>query len=498
MISHKGEFMEFNKMIKSPDLIHKEDFGKDKKAAEEWVTAHRERLERDLTLVQKDAIKELHIPNEVGGINKLLRETGGNLENLPREDLEGNPDLQLIERINHYKDLRENLLETFKHLSTKIPGRMYVYKELSGSDFGYKNQNFLNSNDSSKIDIETASNFERIHIFGLTKEFLPVTAAYSETHENLESRIQLKLELSRGTNILPVGSSDILYLEPGEIEITDMSIIILKNLEYLRINARYVPEEDSDKIDEIADSQLLENIKWNMALNLPDNYKLFEFKLSGLFASGVLENAIKTLDNILKIDNPYFYTFLFNITKYIKEFDGKIILTDQPLGSISQLLYDEPLSENKINHYNRITGVTKLIKRYIGINGYKNRAYFNDEEKIQKTIIYEFSHMQDRRLGQLIYQENDAYFTDFNDKENGFFQNVYQSEIKNLTEPIFNYLHKNEQEYLAEVHAFMYSNQIYRGESEPGLPNITGKTVSEIIRLRAPKTVAWIEEHFYK
>ncbi|KMQ22172.1 hypothetical protein [Bacillus cereus] len=79
-----------------------------------------------------------------------------------------------------------------------------------------------------------------------------------------------------------------------------------------------------------------------------------------------------------------------------------------------------------------------------------------------------------------------------------FFKDVYDRETGNLPEPFFDDLRPNTREYMAGIHALMYSNQIYKGESGIGLQNIAGKKFSDIVQSRVPETVAWIKKYMYR
>ncbi|WP_242272914.1 hypothetical protein [Bacillus cereus group sp. BfR-BA-01538] len=99
--------------IDLPDQLHQSDFGYDKDSAKEWAKSHKERLNNDLTPNEKNAVQILDIPREINGhiydINKVLKDTGGNVSRLPIADEKGEIDETLLDRIDKYRTLDKEL-----------------------------------------------------------------------------------------------------------------------------------------------------------------------------------------------------------------------------------------------------------------------------------------------------------------------------------------------------------------------------------------------------
>jgi hypothetical protein len=66
---------------------------------------------------------------------------------------------------------------------------------------------------------------------------------------------------------------------------------------------------------------------------------------------------------------------------------------------------------------------------------------------------------------------------------------IFNKESEIFPEAFFTYARKNEIEYLAEIHSFMYSERKYPGNEA----ELKGRTLRAIVYERAPLTIKWIE-----
>ncbi|HHQ2899352.1 TPA: hypothetical protein ACSPOR_004565 [Bacillus cereus] len=309
------------------DIIHKEDFKTNEADAKKWTSMHLEEIKKYLKPVETQALEELNTPKEPGGINKLLRETGGDLNRLLTEDDAGGEDPTLVERKLKFEDQQQHLRNALRYNSTKTSNRMFVYMPADVSTISKKLDDVVDNKNPSIINDVALSNLR--YDYGVTAEFLAVAASYKETYTDPNIRMIYRIELPRMTNGLPAGDSDILYLKPGELAIEDMVIITLKGKEYLKINAKYVPQEDSARQEGIADFQKKANEGWYETLGIPSEYELFKFDFSGLFAGAEVDFIAVAFDNLVGLNEKFTFTFLSNVTKYMIDDMGKVIITDR-------------------------------------------------------------------------------------------------------------------------------------------------------------------------
>lgn len=491
----------YEKITKSPDLIHQEDFKRNEEAAKEWAKSHRERLEKDLTRLQKSAIEEMHNPTESNNLNMAIKDTGNNLDALPTQDNAGNPDDELINRQEVYKFNRDQINDAFKHLSGKIPNKMFVYKELNPLQFGFTAAEFT-ANDS--INIDAALFIEEKFKYGFVHEFSSVTASEKLQPLQEENRIQLKIELPKGTNIIPIGDSDELYIPPHTLTVTkEMSLIVKNGVTYLQIDAKYDPiESATNEIIPIIDSiQKAYNSLWNTELGfLPEEQNIFEFRINDIFASASASIYSKAIQDTILNEQSFLNVnraFLFNVTKFVGQANGKVIFTDILAGYIKELLDKNIPSLENIEYLNDSQGITNEDARVSVINGFIDKSAPRNFADLKDTFIHELTHLQDRRLGIILYGKETNYSNN-NDLINGHFLDIFKREKNNIPEPFFEYARSEPGEYLAEIHSFMYSNRTFNKESSPGLPDIKNKKLYDIVSLRVPDTVKWIKQYLYQ
>lgn len=137
---------------------------------------------------------------------------------------------------------------------------------------------------------------------------------------------------------------------------------------------------------------------------------------------------------------------------------GKVIITNRLLGYVPEMVLGY-VNEKNVEAANKLNGKTIEATGNIGINVHNIEEGFEGEDKIQYILIRELSHIKDRRLGVAEYMGT-TNLTSHNDANNGFFKDVYDREARNLPEPFFDDLRPSTREYMAGIHALMYSNQI--------------------------------------
>ncbi|OPA21270.1 hypothetical protein BHL53_27020 [Bacillus cereus] len=486
--------------IDLPDQLHQSDFGYDKDSAKEWAKSHKERLNNDLTPNEKNAVQILDIPREINGhiydINKVLKDTGGNVSRLPIADEKGEIDETLLDRIDKYRTLDKELGNAFKKTSTKIPNRMTVYNHIDPEDLGISYKEVWDGNyniNSSKAE----ELIENIYEYGLDSSYMSVSASYNRNTENL---ILLKLDLPKGTSVIPVGdgNSDTLHLSKdlGFMITKEMSVIVLNGRDILSIDATYISKEEiENEVSPIMKSmENTVNNLWNATLDIPANTNIFEFRFAGTFTSGKINWAQKAIEDCVLNKTSSLSVkkdILLDITNYILENEGKIIFTDISLGYCPemQLILEDKLNEEGINYFNSATGLTNVNDRYIAINNSKPVDY----SRTRKTLVHEMGHIRDRQLGERIYGEK-IMLSSKNDNKNGFLHDLVKTEYDKLQGQFFDYAKSHIKEYIPEIFAFMHSDYI----PDPSLvaSDVRGKPLHEIVRIKVPNTVKWIEDFF--
>lgn len=492
--------------ILTADAIHQEDFKTNETDAKKWAEKKREEIDIHLTTNEKKSLDDLKKNEESGhsdNLNDLLRETGGDLDHLPIHDNLGKEDEALKERKEKYQEQQYHIKNALEKSSTKITGRMFVYMPAGVSTINKNIEDFVDVKNPNLINPDVLKTFE--YDFGLTSEFLAVTASYKQTYANKDENIRIvfKVELPKDTHILPAGGdSDTLYLAPGEIVVYDpdeLTVALMGGKEYIWIDAKYVtPQNEGEgKKGAIAALQPGLNKLWfKKVTTISSEYQLFQLDFSGLFAGTEVDSMFNTLDKLIELNESFKYSFLGNITMYMaEEGDGKIIITDRLLGYVPEMVQGT-LTENKLAELNKLNGNTIGITRKIGINIHSvQKGFDNDINKTQYIIIRELTNIQNYRLGRADY--NYGLFTDHDDATNGHFKTeIYDREAALFPEPIFFGMKSSKKDYVAGIHALMYSEQKYNGDLAIGLPG--GKTFSEIVQNRAPKTVEWIKKYMYR
>ncbi|OPA24210.1 hypothetical protein BHL53_14480 [Bacillus cereus] len=233
-------------------------------------------MEKDLTLAQKKARDILHKPefifddptNSSNGflydINGTLKETGRKPERLPSKleiknsngDTIGfQEDKKLLARIDKYIENMEVIRKTFEYLSGKIANRKYFYTEMNVSDLGYKETYFLKQNDQldyDKIETDLADIF--LDKYGLVQEYMAVKTFYKEETSNPEGRILLRLDVPKGTNILPIDNKTIYLKRRSAFQVTGLSEIVSHGQSALLIDVAYFDEVNNS--DEILNAEI--------------------------------------------------------------------------------------------------------------------------------------------------------------------------------------------------------------------------------------------------
>lgn len=230
---------------------------------------------------------------------------------------------------------------------------------------------------------------------------MSVSASYNRNTENL---ILLKLDLPKGTSVIPVGdgNSDTLHLSKdlGFMITKEMSVIVLNGRDILSIDATYISKEEiENEVSPIMKSmENTVNNPWNATLDIPANTNIFEFRFAGTFTSGKINWAQKAIEDCVLNKTSSLSVkkdILLDITNYILENEGKIIFTDISLGYCPemQLILEDKLNEEGINYFNSATGLTNVNDRYIAINNSKPVDY----SRTRKTLVHEMGHIRDRQ-----------------------------------------------------------------------------------------------------
>ncbi|MCQ6336214.1 MULTISPECIES: hypothetical protein [Bacillus cereus group] len=448
---------------------HQEDFKTEKESAKKWIESHKLALDQNLTSAQRESIKNLHTPGEDYDLNKVLKDTGGNIDSLPIIDNDGEQDDSSKALIEMYKTDIQHINKAFNHASGKIPGKMYVYKELDMLDFGY------DVPISEIDDNELTKEFEKNYTSGLFSEYLKVKPYYQKKPDNninIYRRILLKLSLPIGTKVIP-GDNETLYLpRQNGINITKMSKQNFYNQDVLQIEANFVHENEIK--NDITKLQKKMNSDWNVSLDLPDDYEIVEFRMSDKYVSGSIAHMNTAIKDVLEI-NP---NFARDISRFIKEKNGKIIFTDQLLGYLEGIQYDN-ITPERIEKANTSAGITNNLNRVIGINGRIANTQVKAYDQLSRILYHEMTHLGDSKLG-LEYFGRGNFSTQ--DKD---FLELYEKDKDKLIDPFFDYAKMNPSEYFAEVHSFIYSDI-----------KINGESLSDIVADLIPDTVLFITELF--
>ncbi|WP_242273411.1 hypothetical protein [Bacillus cereus group sp. BfR-BA-01538] len=490
--------------------VHIPDHEQNEEEGKKWTEGHKNNLDKDLTPVQKETLERLFTPefieeeNYLHDINQTLKITGGMIENLPNEkeikDINGEVvsievDPFLLIRIDRYENDVNTLDEAFKHLSGKTDGVKYFYKEMNTADFGFTSTHFLDK-DGNLLYEKLETDFENafLYKYGLSKEYMEVKSFYKKQHPNPEGRILLKLKTEKGTNIVPINNETIYLNKNSGFYVESLETMTLNGQDVIKINGIYLEKEDlQEATDHIQEIENLENHLFSSLFEFSPEKKLIEFRMSDVFASGVAEQVKKVLLELKdqSLTDDALTNFLKNTTKYILEKNGKIIFTDIPLGYISEV--SVPRTEETIQNSFNVVGRTNRLNRNIALKNFESLSTTNYIMK--DDLLHELTHIQDMRLGELIYGDTRKSFTELNKD----FKDVFFEEGKNsLPEPFFSYAKTTPTEYLAEIHSFMHSNRIYEGESYPGMSDIQNKKLSEIVKDRVPYTVEYITALFKK
>ncbi|HHQ2899357.1 TPA: hypothetical protein ACSPOR_004570 [Bacillus cereus] len=457
---------------------HQEDFKTEKEASKKWMESHKLALDQNITSEEKKAIDILHTPEnnkDSLDINKILKETGG-LVSLPITNDSGDMDDNLLEKAALYNDNINKVDKAFTHLSGKIPGKMYVYKEMDMLDFGY------NVPISEINDNELTKTFEQNYTFGLVSEFLKVKPYYEEKRANTDNsrRVLLKLSLPKGTNVIPADNETLYLSRNSGINITNMSIVVLNGQDALRIEAEFASENENTIKEKIIDRQDIMNEIWNETLDLStelDNEKIFEFIMGNQYASGAIEHMAVAMRTVLIANSE----FAKKITQYLQKKEWKIVFTDQLLGYLAEYLFSG-FTPDQINDFNEDLGSTFYGQQRILLSGSAERALVRDDDAsyndLSRALFHEMTHAADFILG--VQEFGDGLFSE-QSKE---FIKLYHLEKDNLTAPLFEYAKSNPTEYFAEVYALL-NTKVY---------NINGVITSIYLKQKIPETVKFINE----
>lgn len=453
---------------------HKNDFVTDKESSKKWVESHKTAFDRDLTSEQKKAIDILHAPeNNTNNldINKILKETGGRIS-LPITDDNGNMDDALLEKAELYINNINKIDKAFTHSLGKIPGKMYVYKEMDMLDFGY------NVPISEIDDNELTKTFQDYYKFGLVSEFLKVRPYYEVKGGNIDNsrRVLLRLSLPEGTIVIPADNETLYLPRNSGINITNISGGVLNGQDVLRIEAKFASENENTIKDKITDHQKNMNEDWNDFLKVDDE-EIFELIMGNQYASGAIEHMAAAMRTVL-ISNS---EFAKKITQYLQKKEWKIVFADQLLGYLAEYLFSG-FTPEQINDFNEDLGSTFYDQQRILLSGSADRALVRDDgtsyNDLSRTLYHEMTHVADFILG--VQEFGNGLFSE-QSKE---FVELYHLEKDNLTAPLFEYAKSNPTEYFAEVNALL-NTKLY---------SINGVITSTYLKQKIPETVKFINE----
>ncbi|MEN8648221.1 hypothetical protein ABFE25_26975 [Bacillus toyonensis] len=85
--------------------------------------------------------------------------------------------------------MKENLDCIYKYPSTEVP-EMYVHLDVSHSTLGYSDDYFVDPN-NGELKGTLLDALQKIYKYGLTEEFLPVTAFSGKVAERIQFKIHL-------------------------------------------------------------------------------------------------------------------------------------------------------------------------------------------------------------------------------------------------------------------------------------------------------------------
>ncbi|WP_242273409.1 ADP-ribosyltransferase [Bacillus cereus group sp. BfR-BA-01538] len=446
--------------------LHEEDFKERKEDAKKWIEDHFQNFKRDLTPVQEKAIERLKNPPSTYDLINIMKQTGGQLDTLPKDW----PNIEL------YKQDKEHIDAAFEHLSGEIP-KTFVYQDVNPSYFGLLDDEFIYEDGS--LNIANFAELEKKLTYGKFSGYAAVTVSERRNQQDIgDARIKIRIELPNRTNAIPI-SEDILAIkgENGFLIEQEFSVITMHNTEYIRIEMKYIDKESID--GKIIDKQkeLNSNESYREAFGISDKYELFEFLLNDNYTSGILAHTDEALQEIISSINSGGVNLqdLKDAVRFMKYKNGKIIFTDRLLGFVPEIQYGNNMDFKKANSS---AGITNSFNLCIAVNGfdYSNENY--DYNNLKDYLTHEIAHVLDDRLGNAINQE----YLPFSVSDEGFLEHFKHAKTR-LTEDIFKYALSSPREFFAEMFRFMYSNEVFNEEK-----------LFEIVEERVPEIVKYIED----
>ncbi|OPA21272.1 hypothetical protein BHL53_27030 [Bacillus cereus] len=450
--------------------LHAEDFKERKEDAEKWIEDHFQNFKHDLTSVQEKALERLKNPPSTYDLIDIMKQTGGQLDTLPKDW----PNIEL------YKQDKEHIDAAFEHLSGRIP-RTFVYLDVNPSYFELLEDHFFYEDGS--LNIANFAELEKKLTYGKFSGYAAVTVSERRNQQDIgNARIKIRLELPNGTNVIPI-NGDVLAIkgENGFLIEQEFSIITVHNTEYIRIEMKYI---DKDSIDEkIIDEQkkFNSNESYREAFGITNHHELFKLLLNDNYASGMIKYIDEALEKmILPLEQGGVeQEYLKDAVRFMEHTNGKIIFTDRLLGFVPEMM-----GQPNIEIINKGSGISNIKNLCIAINGYTQVEHdniivdFREYDQFKKDITHEIGHLLDLRLGCFVYGRREMFSAN-NDNFNTLFE---EAKFKLPENYIFDYAKSNVVEFFAEMFQFIHSDEIF-----------DGKKLSEYIRALLPDVVDFME-----
>lgn len=400
------------------------DYEGKKEEAKEWAEErYKDWYERELTHVEKNAVKEyLDYTEQTKDINKQLEETRGNIEK------------------SEYRELIEKIDSSLKKEHTDQT--MYVYRRINEQIFGFDEGSFRL--ETGGLDNEKLAKFEELFlkIPSIIKEngYIETSLSGESPNLNEEPVIYMKLKIPKGTHAAYIGNlsesegtHDFLIDRGYGIQIKDASIVVQKAKNYVKVEADLVTREELEQ--EIREY----NKTLNKNLGLGSNALCLE--LTERFITINYRNAEKIVETIKNINIDFLE-------------EASAMLSDAYSNETLINLVDDKITKNEsFNHLegkdsNQLDENGTPIK-YDNLNGL--HLYLLDHATIVNIskspepvldTLHELGHALDDLAFFTISEKSN--FTEIHIKEQPYF----------LPNPYFS----NRKEYFAEAFAYFHSS----------------------------------------
>ncbi|PFA69399.1 ADP-ribosyltransferase [Bacillus cereus] len=435
---------------KSPKIIH--DFEQDEEEAKNWgEERYIDWQEYHLTKSEKENL-EGYVNNKetANKINDYLEDTRG-------EVLNNSPYKAEIEMI-------DNSLK-----KERTDHSMYVYKRVNEEFFGLEEGELRNG---LTIDKESFVKFQKIHIdhSSIIKINSYIEASLHGTSPNLpkEPSIYIKLLVPEGIHGGYIGnlqeersSNDFLINKGNAIQVLNASIINQKGKEYVKIDAKLIPQEELEKI--INDSNQSLNEKLALDRRFPN---LVKMDLTGRWATFSYLQTQEIIDSIKEIDKG----LLLDLQKRASRFSMEPNLTITDYKPTEHEAFKHFEGQEK---YDTALGIHNYDRGHETIVSLENNLRYGEDYKI--TTIHELGHAIDDLIFDTISNSSD-------------FKKIFIEEMDFFPDDggTGSHAKSDEKEFFAESFAYFYSpDKGMKEKLEVGAP----QTYKFINDLKAPSTV---------